>query len=276
TQTIYVTIGVTESCSTPTGFQLVSVMHNSALLSWNVVSGATSYRVRYRRADATFWTTVVTAATSINLPNLSPSTNYVATVAAICPSGTSLPTPMLSFTTASDNPPPCTQASNFNATAGPSSGTILVSWTQVPAATRYQVQYRRVGSPFWTTTSVNAPADAVLLTGLISGQSYEVRMRVVCGSTAMAWQAPITVIAPGGKFASSDESNASLVVYPNPARDWVGVRLDVPRTIFVYDFNGKSVMRFEGTAGDNVVDVSVLPPGVYLLRAGACAKLIVE
>jgi hypothetical protein len=280
TQTIYVTVGVTASCSTPTGLQLVSATSNSALLSWNSVSGASSYRVRYRRTNATLWTTVVTAATSINLPGLMAETNYVATVAAVCASGTSAFSPLLSFSTTAASAPACTPASGFNAAAGPSSGTIFVSWNEVAVATRYQIQYRRVGYPFWTSMTVNAPANGALLTGLTGGQSYEVRMRVVCGSTAMAWQPAITLVAPGGRSAAPDAQTV-FSIYPNPARDWVVVRLQAPGAIAVYDLSGKNVLTRNGTTGENLLDVSVLAPGVYLLHAGQfharqTVKLVVE
>lgn len=275
TQSIFVTIGVTESCPVPSGLQLVSATANSALLSWNAVSGATSYRLRYRRADAALWTTVVTAATSINIPSLSPETNYVAAVAAICASGTSLYSPILSFSTTSESAPVCTTAPGFSAAAGPSSGSIFVSWTEVAAATRYQVQYRRSGTPFWTSLTVNAPANAALLTGLLGGQTYEVRMRVICGATAMAWQASISVVAPGGRFADPNAENG-FAVYPNPAKDWVGIRLESPQTVFITDLAGKTALRFDAHAGDNVIGLSGLAKGVYVLKAQFATKLVIE
>ncbi len=275
TQSIFVTVGVTESCPVPTGLQLVSATSNSALLSWNAVSGASSYRLRYRRASATLWTAVVTAATSINIPGLVSETNYVAAVAAICASGTSLYSPLLAFSTTSESAPVCTASPGFNAVAGSSSGTVFVSWTEVTAATRYQIQYRRVGSSFWTSMSVNAPAANALLTGLTPGQSYQVRMRVICGATAMTWQPAVTVTAPGGKWADPNAENG-FWLYPNPAKNWVHLRIDSPQSATIDDLSGKTVLRFNAAAGDNVLDVSTLPAGVYILRAGTAAKLVVE
>jgi hypothetical protein len=199
----------------------------------------------------------------------------VAAVAAICAAGTSLYSPILSFSTTSESAPVCTAAPGFNAVAGPSSGSIFASWTEVAAATRYQVQYRRTGTPFWTSLTVNAPANAALLTGLMGGQTYEVRLRVICGATAMAWQASVTVVAPGGRFADP-KADSGFAVYPNPAKDWVGLRLESPQTVFITDLAGKTVLQVQAHAGDNAIWLSGLDKGVYILKAQFATKLVVE
>ena len=55
-------------------------------------------------------------------------------------------------------------------------------------------------------------------------------------------------------------------VYPNPARDMLFLQDEVTTGISVFNVQGKEVLHLP--AGSRIVDVSSLPQGVYLLRAG--------
>ncbi|MBL7767106.1 MAG: S8 family serine peptidase [Chitinophagaceae bacterium] len=57
--------------------------------------------------------------------------------------------------------------------------TALVSWTTVATALTYDVQYRIVGSPTWTTTST--ANNSITLSGLTPASNYQVQIRSVCG-----------------------------------------------------------------------------------------------
>jgi hypothetical protein len=72
------------SCGTPTGLLASNITQNSAKLSWNSVSGATSYNLLYKLSSATTWTTLNTTSNFINLTTLTPASIYSIKVQALC------------------------------------------------------------------------------------------------------------------------------------------------------------------------------------------------
>lgn len=74
-------------CSIPSGFVLTSVTQTAATISWSGVTSATSYIVRWKEQGSSqpfTNTTVLAPATSINLTNLTPNTNYVVSIRSRC------------------------------------------------------------------------------------------------------------------------------------------------------------------------------------------------
>ncbi len=69
------------SCATTTSCVTINtnvsnVTPYSALISWNIVSGASSYTIQYRKSGSPSWITVTTNSNSKILNNLSPATTY--------------------------------------------------------------------------------------------------------------------------------------------------------------------------------------------------------
>ena len=84
--------------STPTGLTSNSITSNSATLSWNATSGATSYDVQIRVQNGS-WATYSTSSTSYNAASLQASTNYEWQVRAKNSAGNSAYSSVASFTT---------------------------------------------------------------------------------------------------------------------------------------------------------------------------------
>jgi len=74
------------TATVPTGLAPSGVGSNSAVLSWDAVSGAT-YDVRYRPTGSTTWITTASATNSANLSGLNPLTEYEAQVSSKCAGG---------------------------------------------------------------------------------------------------------------------------------------------------------------------------------------------
>ena len=243
---------------------------NSATVSWSSVPGAASYRLRYRPTSSLFWTNVSTGATAVTLFNLQTNTQYVVQVAAMCGGVLSPWSPLAAFTTLSASASECTTAANFLAQTGPGSGSVLSTWDPVAAADRYQVQYRRAGTMFWTTATVLAPSSAHLATGLSVGQSYEFRIRVICGTLNMPWQATQTMFL--GRYATPNDDTRGLSLYPNPNSGAFTLRFSAPEgtaRATVYDAAGRAVRQthFETAPGTLTYDWNAdLPSGLYFLR----------
>jgi hypothetical protein len=86
-------------CSTPSGVTASNITQTSALVSWNSVSGASSYNLEYRINGTTTWTQINTTSTSYTLGGLAMSTTYNTRVKAICSSGSSAYSTTVNFTT---------------------------------------------------------------------------------------------------------------------------------------------------------------------------------
>ena len=89
------------TCGTASSLSAGSITQTSAVLSWAVVSGATSYNVQYKTSAATTWTTVSTTAASLSLSGLSAATTYNYQVQAVCSGGSGSYSTSSTFTTLS-------------------------------------------------------------------------------------------------------------------------------------------------------------------------------
>jgi hypothetical protein len=80
------TIASTSSCNVPSGLFASLITNTSATISWNAVSGASSYGVDYKDSTSTTWITLSasTPSTSISLNGLSASKIYNFRVKTIC------------------------------------------------------------------------------------------------------------------------------------------------------------------------------------------------
>lgn len=78
-------------------------------------------------------------------------------------------------------PPSCGTPSNLSA-GSITPGSATLSWTAVPGATSYTVQYRKVNTSAWTTATSSVNSKSI--TGLTSATSYEFQVQAVCSGTS--------------------------------------------------------------------------------------------
>lgn len=88
----------TDPPTTPTGLNASNITDNTATLSWNPATGASSYDVQIRTVGGT-WSTYNVTSSSYNATNLSPETSYEWQVRAKNAYGTSSYSSISSFTT---------------------------------------------------------------------------------------------------------------------------------------------------------------------------------
>ncbi len=73
-----------DTCDAPTQFNATNIASTQATITWSAVSGATNYRVIYRKSGTAGWTNKYTTGTSVNLTGLSANTTYQYRVRAKC------------------------------------------------------------------------------------------------------------------------------------------------------------------------------------------------
>ncbi|MBN2519188.1 MAG: DUF5123 domain-containing protein, partial [Bacteroidales bacterium] len=74
---------------------------------------------------------------------------------------------------------------------------------------------------------------------------------------------------PGGiEFMNSNQSAKTLNIYPNPASQILNVKSDMDIYIGIYTITGLLVKRVYLFKGNNIIDVSVLKSGLYLMKDG--------
>ncbi len=102
-----VNIVAAAACNTPGGLAVGSITSTTASASWNSVSGAVDYTVRFRPTSSSTWTTGNISGTAANLTGLSAATTYEVQVRTNCASTSSAYSASVNFTT-SNAPGGCT------------------------------------------------------------------------------------------------------------------------------------------------------------------------
>jgi hypothetical protein len=89
----------TAPCSIPVGLNVANVTGTSATFSCTPVTGATLYHFRYKTTSATTWTVLSSNLPSVSISGLSGGTSFNYAVEAVCSSGPSGYSALLTFAT---------------------------------------------------------------------------------------------------------------------------------------------------------------------------------
>lgn len=165
-----------QDCSAPTtGLSATGITHNSANLTWDAKSIATSYDLQYRKAGDPNWIDMFgLPSNSILLGGLSAATAYEWRARTLCSSITGAWSTPSTFTTLAF----CVVA-NLQATAITSASATL-SWSAASGASSYTVKYR-VPNGTWTSVT-NISTTSYNLTGLSGSTTYEWSVTPNCGN----------------------------------------------------------------------------------------------
>lgn len=71
-----------------------------------------------------------------------------------------------------------------------------------------------------------------------------------------------------GETAVKEQTVENLVCYPNPTNGQVSINSEVATQIYVYDLCGRQIMNTTIEEGYNVIDISHLANGCYLMKTG--------
>ena len=184
----FTTLPCLMPCLAPTGLSSTNITSTAATFSWTAVAGAVGYVVQYRpfTNPESAWITLNASATSITLTNLVCGTVYQWHVASHCGnSGTTATSPysdIHDFTTASCTTT-CVHPTGLTTTNINTTGATF-SWTAVPGAIGYSIQYRPVTTPESAWITLNTQSTSISITNLVCGSHYQWHVASYCGSTA--------------------------------------------------------------------------------------------
>lgn len=168
------------ACNKPTVMSTTAITPSAATFNWNSVSGALNYNIRYRVVSTSTWTTV-NAITVLNYSasGLISGTGYEWQAQTRCSATqTSSWTASNTFSTLA-----CVIPSGLNAT-GITAFDATLNWTAVSGAAGYNVQYRIVGEPSWTSTT--STTASVSVSSLSPVSNYEFQVQTNCGGSNLS------------------------------------------------------------------------------------------
>ncbi len=216
------TFNTLSVCNVPSGLTVSSITVNSASVSWTSTN-ATSYNVRYKLAGSTVWTNTTTATTSVALSGLVSGSSYDIQVSSVCGT-TSSSYSGVSFTTlvtVTCNVPTGLTISSVT------QNTANITWNSTSASS-YNIRYKLSTSSVWTNTSTSS--SAIQISGLISGNIYEVQIASVCSSTTSSYSASstfttlLTCNIPSGLLASSINNISAVTSWGTTAASSYNVK----------------------------------------------------
>jgi hypothetical protein len=304
------TIGAgTTSCGDPTGLASSSVTQTSATVSWNTVSGATSYAVDYKASASGTWISAAssTTSTSVNLTGLTAGTSYDWRVRANCSSGQGNYV-QNSFTTLSGGggatcPGTYDNASNGTSTGAvliplntdvfgtigargdvdyykftiASAGTITVSLSTLPAD--YQLSLLQGNGTTVIQSSTNGGTNSETINATVGVGTYYVKVYPKNNGAFNASSCYTLRVQTGiaARMGPDVYVNSPLMVAPNPAASKAtlsfGMAVSGSATLSVINQTGAIVVTktIGVNAGDNTkeLDLSTMANGIYFVRLQA-------
>ena len=70
-------------------------------------------------------------------------------------------------------------------------------------------------------------------------------------------------------FDIEEDEETIFAIYPNPANEQINVTLSKDAEVTIYNIMGQTIIRTEGHAGVNTLDISHLSSGIYILKTTA-------
>lgn len=243
----------------------------SMQLSWNAVSVASGYKLRYRLTGVTDWTNISGTITALNytFTGLLPNTSYDVSIATVCPGGSkSKYVQKTESTTNGCAQPVSPVASNITST------TANISWVGTCNAGTYNLQYRKTGTITWT--SVNTAATNATISGLTANTSYDYRVRSECGGGNNSSYTAILTFSTALRLGMETEELAikGINIFPNPASNNVSIEITSATTkvinITLVNSLGQQVDHIANILVDgtitHTIDLQKMNSGIYYLN----------
>ncbi len=170
----------TLACPAPGSLNTGTIQAHTAQLSWydSYAEPGKTYELRYRATGAADWTSISSLTISYSygaysLTGLTNNTTYEWQVRSVCSASE-----RSDYTASSTFRTVCPIPTGLSSSALATKATL--SWYQpYGTSTLFDLQYRAIGTPDWTTIS-GITTTAYSLTGLSTGLTYEYRIRTNC------------------------------------------------------------------------------------------------
>ena len=202
----FTTSAPSQSCGTPTSVSINSIWETKATAVWTAVSGATSYRVFYKKSTETTWQSNDSGTNNFLLSGLQSSTTYQVKVLSLCNGILGVDSQVLTFTTKTT---PCTNIPTNLSVSAITATNASVNWSAAAGAVSYKLQYRKSNATTWTVigTIFSTTFD---LTNLSASTPYDVQVAAVCGTnstSSFSTQKSFVTITPTPTCTDKFEDN---------------------------------------------------------------------
>lgn len=187
---LFISVNVFAQCNLakPANVAMPNLYSCNATLTWNAVSGASYYMVKYKLATGTFilLPDIITG-TSFNFTGLTPNTDYTFAVAAYCSNNVNSGWKQVNKTTQKCADPITVSVSNITKDQA------TCSWVAQCGSSVFKVRYKLHSASAYTVIT-NILSTSYQFNGLLNNTSYDVCVQSVCGSDVSKWTTPVTFV----------------------------------------------------------------------------------
>jgi hypothetical protein len=253
---------VIATCNAPASGNASGITSKSAVLNWNAASGASSYRVEYKKSSESNWTLAATGITALTttIAGLDPGITYNWRVQAVCTTtGSSFFqsqfTTLLPVANAGNDQSINNTSTTLAGSGSVTNGTITsYSWAQVSGP----------NTAVFNSSTVQQPVISSLIPG---NYVFSLVVKDNAGGESIADNVTITVAAlPVNKIPVADAGSNINITLPTATANLSGSGNDEDGSISGYEWtqsSGPNTAVFSGTTIANP-QVSGLIQGTYI------------
>ena len=230
----------------------------SARLNWTATPSVSYYKVRYKVAGTTTWSTVINVGNVLfyDFTGLAVNTTYTFQVAAFCPSNQNLGWKGKNGKTVVCTKPVNIVISNLTNNAA------TISWTGPCSPINFTFRYRKNGTTTWI--NITTTATTVNLTGLAAVTTYQYQVRANCDTSSSLYTTSATFTS-APRLEAPEEAN-SFILYPNPSDGSFILENGEMQNgeVSIYNVNGQLIYHssFENTT-DIKINLENVADGMY-------------
>lgn len=265
-------------CPLPGGLSVVSLSGTSSKLNWNAVPGVSVYNVEVedgQNNNTVFHLQVNTTTNTYTVNSLTPGLVYKFKVRTRCTNGDKSDWSAWFSFAAGGGAVNCGPLQGL-AVTGITSNSATFTWNPSPGGLGYAVRVEDAsGNPVNFFFTANTTTNSYHITGLNTSSHYKVKVRKRCGPGSNgSWSPWMFFRTTSLRLGNEESNNASVSVYPNPATDFIQVKINESvqsvTSISIYDMEGR-LLKSENTNSepeDHVYNISTsdLNSGIYILN----------
>lgn len=146
-----------------------------------------------------------------------------------------------------------------------SANSALATWTAGGSESSWQIDYKLVSSPNWTTAT--AHTTSFTMTGLQSNSQYQIRVKAICASGESLFTELVFYTTVG---VAEHDLSQYVTLYPNPTLSVIDLKLDRnylgATECHIYDMYGRLMRVLPIEEEITSIDVTSFASGIYIIR----------